>query len=173
MENLDATASTAREIILNAGSLGVPINMVVMDTNIGAQSYWNALAGIIHNTGGTIIMTPRGSMSLTGPDALTAAMLRNIHSEDLSDKSRSMFRRGPEGRIQGLQALAGYEFVHGPNGDAMAFASSLGEATNLLMRHHYYSYTPPGRIVGRRGRNQDTAPSRYHSICDFIGNQYR
>lgn len=145
VEGLDATASTVREIVRNAHSLGVPINMVVSDYNIGAQSYWNSLATIIHNTGGVLIMTGRGSMALTGPDAWTAAMLRDLHSEDLSRRSKDFY---PEG----LLTLAGYRTVHGPNGEAMAFAKDIHEASELLLRHHYYSYVHPGSrgIVARR-----------------------
>ncbi|HKX13266.1 MAG TPA: biotin carboxylase N-terminal domain-containing protein, partial [bacterium] len=144
VEGLDATASTVREIVKNAHSQGVPINIVVDDVNIGAQSYWNSLASIIHNTGGILIMTPRGSMALTGPDAWTAAMQRHLHSEDLPGEARRFYP-------QGLQSLAGYQLIHGPNGEAMALAPDLASATELLLRHHYYSYREgDGRIVSQR-----------------------
>ncbi|HKY63073.1 MAG TPA: biotin carboxylase N-terminal domain-containing protein [bacterium] len=144
VEGLDATASTVREIVQHAHSRGVPINIVVDDVNIGAQSYWNSLASIIHDTGGILIMTPRGSMALTGPDAWTAAMVRHIHSEDLPGTARKFYPRG-------LQSLAGYEEVHGPNADAMALAPDLARATEMLLRHHYYSYRlGAGEIVSQR-----------------------
>ncbi len=143
VEGLDATASTVREIVQNAHSLGVPINIVVDDVNIGAQSYWNSLAAIIHDTGGVLIMTPRGSMALTGPDAWTAAMRREAHSEDLPGEARRYY---PDG----LKSLAGYEQIHGPNGEAMAFAPNLAAATEMLLRHHYYSYARRGDIVSER-----------------------
>ncbi len=143
VEGLDATAATVREIVQNAHSLGVPINIVVDDVNIGAQSYWNSLAAIIHDTGGVLIMTPRGSMALTGPDAWTAAMRRETHSEDLPGEARRYY---PDG----LKSLAGYEQIHGPNGEAMAFAPNLAAATEMLLRHHYFSYTGRGEIVRER-----------------------
>lgn len=143
VEGLDATASTVREIVQNADSLGVPINVVVDDVNIGAQSYWNSLATIIHDTGGILIMTPRGSMALTGPDAWTAAMRRDLHSEDLPGEARRFYP-------QGLQSLAGYEQIHGPNGEAMALAPNLAAATEMLLRHHYYTYARAGDIVSNR-----------------------
>ncbi len=148
VENLDATASTAREIVLRAHSRGVPINLVIMGTSIGAQSYWNALAGILHDTGGTITMLPQSSMSLTGPAALYAAMDRNVHALDLPAKTRSVYPSG-------LRSLAGYESIHGPNGDAMAQTATLSDAAARLMHHYYYSYTRPGQIVPRRSFHQD------------------
>ncbi len=152
VEGLDATASVVREIVQNAQSLGVPINVVVDDVNIGAQSYWNSLSSIIHNTGGILIMTPRGSMALTGPDAWTAAMLKDTHSEDLPGRARSFYPKG-------LQSLAGYEEIHGPNGEAMAIAPNLQAATELLLRHHYYSYVP---------RTGDMVTLRHFGIEDSV-----
>ncbi|MFO1463046.1 MAG: biotin carboxylase N-terminal domain-containing protein [bacterium] len=143
VEGLDATASTVREIVRHAHSLGVPINLVVSDVNIGAQSYWNSLAAIVQDTGGVLIMTPRGSMALTGPDAWTAAMLRDIHSEDLPGAARRFYPNG-------LQSLAGYQEVHGPNGEAMALAPDLAAATELLLRHHYFTSTYRGELVSAR-----------------------
>ncbi len=143
VEGLDATASTVREIVQNAHNQGVPINLVVSDVNIGAQSYWNSLAAIVQDTGGVLIMTPRGSMALTGPEAWTAAMLRDTHSEDLPGAARRFY---PDG----LQSLAGYAGVHGPNGEAMALAPDLAAATELLLRHHYFTYSAARDIVSAR-----------------------
>ncbi|MBL7684812.1 MAG: hypothetical protein JNK65_02125, partial [Deltaproteobacteria bacterium] len=143
VEGLDATAAVVREIVLHAHSQGVRMNMVVHDTNIGAQSYWNSLASILHDTGGTLIMTKRGNMALTGADAWTAAMIPNIHSEDLPAKSKYFYP-------QGLRTLAGYTEVHGPNSEAMAGVENTREAIQLLLRHHYYTYARAGELVSLR-----------------------
>lgn len=134
VENLDASASTCREIIHYAQDLGLPINIVVSEVNIGAQSYWDSLAAICQETHGTLIMTRKGTMSLTGPKALTSAFYTRLHSEDIPAYSENLF---PEG----LHTLAGYRQIHGPNGEALQSAQDLKEACSLLTRHHYYTYS--------------------------------
>lgn len=134
VESLDASSSTVREIIKYAHHGHLPINMVIDDTNIGAQSYWDSLCAILQDTKGVLIMTPRGSMALTGHNALTCALYNNVHSEDIPNYAKELY---PEG----LQSLAGYKLVHGPNGDAMACAFNLEGACEILLRHHYYTYS--------------------------------
>jgi len=133
VESLDASSSTTREIILHCHHHGLQINLIIDDTNIGAQSYWDALAGIMHQTTGLLIMTPRGSMALTGPNALACAMHSTAHSLDVPQLAKELFPKG-------LQSLSGYELVHGPNTDALMHAKDLQEACEFLIRHHFYTY---------------------------------
>jgi len=71
-ENLDATARVARRIITFTERGGV-IHLIVYGVNVGAQSYWDALATMIGHTRGALIMTPDASMVLTGRAALEAS----------------------------------------------------------------------------------------------------
>ncbi len=154
VESLEASASTTREIIRHCHHAGLQINLIVDETNIGAQSYWNALAAIMPGTCGLLIMTPHGSMALTGPNALVCA-LHNVHSQDIPTYAKGLY---PDG----LQSLSGYTLVHGPNSDAMIMTKDLQTACELLIRHHYYSYLGANeRMVSRRiidELNQDQNP---------------
>ena len=71
-ENLDATARVVRRIVRFTQDGGV-IHLIVTGVNVGAQSYWNALATMQSHTKGALIMTPRASMVLTGRAALEAS----------------------------------------------------------------------------------------------------
>ncbi len=149
VEGLDASSSTVREIIHYSHHKGVQINLVIHETNIGAQSYWDALASMMYETSGILVMTPRGSMALTGPSALVSALFTTAHSLDLPALAQEYYP-------QGLQSLSGYELVHGPNSDAMLFAKDLEEACELIIRHHYYSYKKQGQaVVSQRPRKAD------------------
>jgi hypothetical protein len=64
-ENLDATARVVRRIIEFTQADGV-IHAIVAGVNVGAQSYWDALATMGMHTRGVLIMTPGASMVLTG-----------------------------------------------------------------------------------------------------------
>jgi len=140
VEGLDAAASTIREIVLNCHHKRVQINLVVDETNIGAQSYWDAMATILNETSGILIMTPRGCMALTGPSALVSALYRTVHSEELPEYTKTLYPKG-------LQSLSGYETVHGPNSDSMLFAKNIKEACYMLLKHHYYSYIHPSEKI--------------------------
>src|SRR4029453_15138658 len=71
-ENLDATARVARRIIEFTGRGGV-VHVIVYGVNVGAQSYWNALATMVSSARGALVMTPDASMVLTGRAALEAS----------------------------------------------------------------------------------------------------
>lgn len=144
VEGLDASSSTAREIIKASIHCSVPINIVIDLPNVGAQAYWDAIATILFETNGVIIMTENGSMTLTGHKALTLALQSRLHSMDISDVAQKFF---PDG----LQNLGGYKDIYGPSGEAMAVASDLKKACEILIRHHYYSYsTSNGKIIDPR-----------------------
>lgn len=143
VESLDASSSTVREIVQYCHHTGLSINLIIDETNIGAQSYWNALAAILQETNGVLIMTSKGSMALTGHHALVCALYRQVHSEDISVYAKDLYP-------QGLQSLSGYSSVHGPNSDAMAFAPNLEEACELLIRHYYYYYNQSQGLISKR-----------------------
>ena len=84
-ENLDATARVVRRIIGFTERGGV-IHLVVYGVNVGAQSYWNALATMLGRTRGALVMTPDASMVLTGRAALEA-------SGSVAPRTRWRFRR--------------------------------------------------------------------------------
>ncbi|CUI16879.1 Carboxyl transferase-family protein [Candidatus Protochlamydia naegleriophila] len=132
VENLDASASTARAIIRYAHSKGVIINIIVDSVSTGAQAYWNALAAILPDTRGILIMTSKSSMILTGYRALVAALQSHLHSLDIQQAAKKIY---PDG----LKCLGGYSNVFGPNGEAMCLASNIQEACEILLLHHYYS----------------------------------
>ncbi len=152
VEGLDAAASTLREIVTHCHHRGLQINLIIDEANIGAQSYWDSMAAILYETSGITIMTPQGSMALTGPKALTCALLGTVNSEEINKYVEALYP-------QGLQSLSGYHQVHGPNGEAMLLAQDLRAATRLLLLHHYYSFLKPDeRLVSRRQIAEQSYP---------------
>lgn len=145
VEGLDAAASTLREIITYSHHNGVPINLIIDEANIGAQSYWDSMAAIVYDTSGILIMTANGCMALTGPKALACALYSTVSSENIAKYTDALYP-------QGLQSLSGHELVHGPNSDSMLFAKDLEEANKLLLLHHYYSYLNPREIIVSKRR---------------------
>lgn len=132
-ENLDATARVVRRIVTFTQQGGV-IHMIISGVNVGAQSYWDALATMLLHTRGVLIMTPRASMVLTGRAALLAS--GSVAAEDET-------------------SIGGYERVMGPNGQAQYFASDLGEAYRILYEHYSYTYVVPGETAPRRLDTRD------------------
>ncbi len=132
-ENLDATARVVRRIVTFTQQGGV-IHVIVQGLNIGAQSYWDALATMLMHTRGILIMTPRASMVLTGAAALEAS--GSVSAED-------------------EVAIGGYEQIMGPNGQAQYYARNLAEAYRLLYDHYRYSYVVPGESRPRRFETSD------------------
>jgi acetyl-CoA carboxylase carboxyltransferase component len=131
-ENLDATARVVRRIVTFTQDGGI-IHLIVTGVNVGAQSYWDALATMLGHTKGTLIMTPRASMVLTGRAALAAS--GSVSAED-------------------EVAIGGYERVMGPNGQAQYYAEDLGDAYRILYQHYAYTYVVPGEKANRRVDNQ-------------------
>lgn len=132
-ENLDATARVARRIVQFTQNRGV-IHVIVYGVNVGAQSYWDALATMLPHTRGALIMTPTGSMVLTGRDALEASGA--VAAEDEI-------------------AIGGFERIAGPNGESQYFAPDLAAACGLLDRHYRYTYVVPGEDHPRRRETSD------------------
>jgi acetyl/propionyl-CoA carboxylase alpha subunit/acetyl-CoA carboxylase carboxyltransferase component len=141
-ENLDATARVVRRIVTFTQAGGI-VNLLVAGVNIGAQSYFDALATMLMHTRGALIMTPDASMVLTGRRALEAA--GSVSAED-------------------EVAIGGYERIMGPNGEAQYHAPNLFEAYEILYRHYEFTYTAPGESGPRRLPSTDPDD---RSICDF------
>ncbi len=141
-ENLDATARVVRHIV-NFTQAGGEINLIVSGTNVGAQSYFDALATMLMHTRGALIMTPRASMVLTGRAALEASGAVSAEDEE---------------------AIGGFERIMGPNGQAQYYARNLVEAYNTLFEYYRYNYVVPGEDNPRRFETQDPVD---RSVCDF------
>ncbi len=127
-ENLDATARVARRIV-HFTQTGGTIHVIVHGVNVGAQSYFDALATMWLHDRGALVMLPGGSMVLTGRAALEAS--GSVSGED-------------------ELAIGGYERVMGPNGEAQYFAHDILDAYRILMEHYRYSYVMPGEPAPRR-----------------------
>jgi acetyl/propionyl-CoA carboxylase alpha subunit/acetyl-CoA carboxylase carboxyltransferase component len=132
-ENLDATARVARRIITFTERGGI-IHLIVYGVNVGAQSYWNALATMLEHTRGALVMTPDASMVLTGRAALEAS--GGVAAED-------------------EVALGGFERIMGPNGEAQYYAHDLAAAFRTLDAHYRYTYVVPGERRPRWRRSSD------------------
>jgi acetyl/propionyl-CoA carboxylase alpha subunit/acetyl-CoA carboxylase carboxyltransferase component len=132
-ENLDATARVVRRIVTFTQAGGV-IHLIVPGVNVGAQSYFNALATMLQHTRGVLIMTPGASMVLTGRAALEAS--GSVSAED-------------------ELAIGGFERVMGPNGEAQFYAHNLVEAYAILYQHYRFTYTVPGEAGPRRHPTRD------------------
>ncbi len=132
-ENLDATARVVRRIV-HFTQAGGTIHVIVHGVNVGAQSYWNALATMLPHCRGALVMTPGGSMVLTGRAALIAS--GGVAAED-------------------ELAIGGYERVMGPNGEAQYPASDLPDAFRRLYDHYRYTYVVPGEAGPRPAASAD------------------
>ncbi|MFI5307011.1 MAG: carboxyl transferase domain-containing protein, partial [Polyangiales bacterium] len=136
-ENMDATARVVRRIVTFTQQGGV-IHLIVAGINVGAQSYWDALATMLMHTRGVLIMTPEASMVLTGSAALAAS--GSVSAED-------------------EVTIGGHERVMGPNGEAQYFAPDLLSAYQLLYRHYEFTYVVPGEASPRKLQSSDS-PTR-------------
>jgi len=126
-ENLDATARVVRRIV-SFTQAGGTIHVVVDGVNVGAQSYFNALSGMLMHTRGCVIMTPRASLVLTGRTGL------EISGGVLADDEI---------------AIGGFDPVMGPNGEAHYLARDLEHAIEILYQHYDYTYVVPGERFPR------------------------
>jgi acetyl/propionyl-CoA carboxylase alpha subunit/acetyl-CoA carboxylase carboxyltransferase component len=134
-ENLDATARVVRRIVTFTQAGGT-IHLIVAGINVGAQSYFDALATMLPHTRGALIMTPGASLVLTGKAALDAS--GSVSADDEN-------------------SIGGYERVMGPNGEAQYYARNLAEAYALLYEHYRYTYVVPGEPGPRALPTSDPA----------------
>ncbi len=140
-ENLDATARVVRRIVTFTQGGGV-VHIIVQGVNVGAQSYFDALATMHMHTRGVLIMTQNASMVLTGRAALEASGAVSAEDE---------------------VAIGGFERIMGPNGEAQYFARNLADAYRILYEHYEYTYVVPGEA---RPRPFATTDDRNRSIGD-------
>lgn len=134
-ENLDWVALVLKRIIQFTQN-GGEINVIVDSINVGAQSYWNAEATMLMHSKGILIMTPNGSMVLTGKRALD-------YSGGISATTN--------------QGIGGIERIMGPNGEATYYAHDLKEACKLLLNHYKFTYKKYGEKFPRKIKTQDLA----------------
>ncbi len=140
-ENLDATARVVRRIVTFTQAGGI-VHVIVQGVNVGAQSYFDALATMMMHTRGVLIMTQNASMVLTGRAALEASGAVSAEDEI---------------------AIGGFERIMGPNGEAQYFARNLADAYRILYEHYRYTYVVPGESGPRIFATSD---SRSRSIGD-------
>src|SRR6185436_3684196 len=141
-ENMDWISRVLRRIVERTHE-GLEINVVVHGINAGAQPYWNAEATMLMHTRGILIMTPEGSMVLTGKQALDYS--GGVSAED-------------------NLGIGGYERIMGPNGQAQYFARDLGEACQILIRHYEHTWTASGERFPRPAATRDP---RERDVRDF------
>jgi acetyl-CoA carboxylase carboxyltransferase component len=141
-ENMDWIALVLRRII-EFTQRGGEVNVVVNGINVGAQPYWNAEATMLMHTRGILVMLTGSAMVLTGKRALDFS--GGVSAED-------------------NQGIGGYERVMGPNGQAQYFARDVGEACQLLFRHHEHAYRAPGETLPRRSQTADPVE---RDVCAF------
>ena len=141
-ENLDATARVVRRIVTFTQGGGT-IHVIVHGVNVGAQSYWDALATMLMHTRGALIMTPGASMVLTGRAALEVS--GGVAAED-------------------EVGIGGFERIMGPSGQAQYYAVDLADAYRILYEHYRYTYVVPGEA---RPREQRSADPVERSIVSF------
>ena len=134
-ENMDATAKVVRRIVTFTQGGGV-IHLIISGINVGAQSYWDALATMLMHTKGVLIMTPDASMVLTGRAALAAS--GSVSAED-------------------EVSIGGHERVMGPNGQAQYFAPDILSALATLYEYYEFSYVVPGEPRPRRLETKDSS----------------
>jgi acetyl/propionyl-CoA carboxylase alpha subunit/acetyl-CoA carboxylase carboxyltransferase component len=132
-ENLDATARVVRRIVTFTQAGGV-VHVIVQGVNVGAQSYFDALATMLMHTRGVLIMTQNASMVLTGRAALEASGAVSAEDEI---------------------AIGGFERIMGPNGEAQYYARNLADAYHILYEHYRYTYVVPGESAPRLFETKD------------------
>jgi acetyl/propionyl-CoA carboxylase alpha subunit/acetyl-CoA carboxylase carboxyltransferase component len=145
-ENLDATARVVRRLVTFTDS-GGEVNLILPGVNVGAQSYFDALATMGLQTRGILVMLRSASMVLTGRAALVFSGA--VAAED-------------------ELGIGGYERVMGPNGEAQYYARDLAEAYSILLEHYAVSYVAPGERAPRRYPTQDPA-SRDVTLSSYEG----
>ncbi|MEE9282305.1 MAG: carboxyl transferase domain-containing protein [Myxococcota bacterium] len=132
-ENLDATARVVRRLVTFTDA-GGEVNLILPGVNVGAQSYFDALATMSLQSRGVLIMLPRAFMVLTGRAALEFS--GGVAAED-------------------EVGIGGYERIMGPGGHAHYQARDLADAYGILLDHYACSYRAPGEPAPRRFQTKD------------------
>jgi acetyl/propionyl-CoA carboxylase alpha subunit/acetyl-CoA carboxylase carboxyltransferase component len=121
-ENLDATARVVRRLVTFTDG-GGEVNLILVGVNVGAQSYFDALATMGLQTRGILVMLPTSSMVLTGRAALEIS--GGVAAED-------------------EVGIGGHERIMGPSGQSQYQARDLADAHQILLEHYACSYRAPG-----------------------------
>jgi acetyl/propionyl-CoA carboxylase alpha subunit/acetyl-CoA carboxylase carboxyltransferase component len=132
-ENLDATARVVRRLVTFTDA-GGEVNLILPGVNVGAQSYFDALATMDQRSRGILIMLQNAYMVLTGRVALEFS--GGVAAEDEI-------------------GIGGYERIMGPNGEAQHQARDLADAYTILLEHYACSYVAPGEPGPRRFETVD------------------
>lgn len=132
-ENMDWISRVLRRIVEHTQA-GGEINVIVNGINVGAQPYWNAEATMLMHTRGILVMTPEGTMVLTGKKSLDFS--GGVSAED-------------------DLGIGGYDRVMGPNGQAQYWAPDLRTACRILLDHYSHSYVVPGERFPRDRHSSD------------------
>ena len=147
-ENLDATARVVRRLVTFTDADG-EVNLVLPGINVGAQSYFDALAAMELRSRGVLIMLQNSSMVLTGRAALEFS--GGVAAEDEI-------------------GIGGYERIMGPNGEAQHQARDLADAYAILLEHYACSYVAPGESGPRRLTTADPE-TRDISLSEYEGEE--
>ena len=110
------------------------IHVIVPGVNVGAQSYWDALATMLH-----------------------AHARRADHDAgrvDGADRARGARGVGLASRPRTRSAIGGYERIMGPNGEAQYFARDLGDAYRDPLRALPLHLRRAGRARAARARRR-------------------
>ena len=134
-ENLDATARVVRNIVTFTDA-GGEINLIVAGVNVGAQSYFDALATMGLQSRGVLIMLPTSSMVLTGRAALEVSGAVSAEDEP---------------------GIGGYERIMGPSGQAHFQARDIADAYEILLQHYGVTYRMAGEGSPRIFDTRDEA----------------
>ena len=150
-EGLDWVARVIRRLVEFTQAGGI-VNMVVPGVNVGGQSYWNAEATMLMHTRGVLIMTPQGSMVLTGKRALDYS--GGVSADD-------------------NQGIGGVERIMGPNGQAQYSAKDIFHACEILFRYYEHTYVAPGERFPRKAPSEDATDrdvrAEPHPVLDGTG----
>lgn len=132
-ENMDWISIVLRRLIEFTQG-GGEINIVITGITVGGQPYWNAEATMLMHTKGILIMTPDGTMVLTGKQSLDVS--GGVSAEDNF-------------------GLGGYDRIMGPNGQAQYWAPNLEAACEIMRQHNEHAYRAPGERFARRADTAD------------------
>ncbi len=133
-ENLDATARVVRRLVSFTDNDG-EVHLIVAGVNVGAQSYFNALATMGLQSRGILIMLASSAMVLTGRLGLESSGAVSAEDE---------------------VGIGGYERIMGPTGQAQYQARTVADAYRILLEHYACSYRAPGERAPRRFETRDS-----------------
>ncbi len=138
-ENLDWTARVLRKIVDFTEDGGM-IDILIGGVNVGAQSYFDAEATMLHSTRGFLVMTEKGSMVLTGKRALDIS--GSVSAED-------------------NLGIGGAERVMFPSGQSQAMVKDLAAGHRLLLEHAELYWKNNEKLI-----KIDSSDKKDRNICE-------